>query len=279
MTNKYTYWRSGSYYDNADLLYSQYQNLVQKPFYYSGSDEIHISHFQNNVFPDESARLSSEDLMKHIQKLLTLGILECNTIYSVTTQNCSIPARYLKCYRIALGGTKFVRDICAPTDYDISYFFICRGMGALQYYYINTVLCNQIILNFLLYRKSVKYFRIATSLYAKMSSNIRCKIILPLLICTETHTYFFSIVSMSPDNCQISRIFHDWYYFQRPYEDPITFVLVVNDCSSLHTAWQYLLKETVLNPRISFDHIRFSVVHSWFLPNPGILLTKDDLNF
>lgn len=126
---------------------------------------------------------------------------------------------------------------------------------------------------------SVKYFRIATSLYAKMSSNIRCKIILPLLIRTETHTYFFSIVSMSPDNCQISRIFHDWYYFQRTYEDPITFVLVVNDCSSLHTAWQYLLKETVLNPRISFDHIRFSVVHSWFLPNPGILLTKDDLNF
>ncbi len=312
MTNKYTYWRSGSYYDNSDLLYSQYQNLVQKPFYYSGSNEICISHFQNYVFPNESARLSSEDymilgilaagknmsflqlqsylllksillssedLMKHIQKLLSLGILECNTIYSVTTQSCSIPARYLKCYRIALGGTKFVRDICAPTDYDISYFFICRGMGALQYYYINTVLCNQIILNFLLYRKSVKYFRIATSLYAKMSSNIRCKVILPLLIRTETHTYFFSIVSMSPDNRQISRIFHDWYYFQRTYEDPITFVLVANDYSSLHTAWQYLLKETVLNPRISFDHIRFSVVHSWFLPKPGILLSKDDLHF
>ncbi len=119
MTNKYTYWRSGSYYDNADLLYSQYQNLVQKPFYYSGSDEIHISHFQNNVFPDESARLSSEDLMKHIQKLLTLGILECNTIYSVATQNCSIPARYLKCYRIALGGTKFVREIFSHSNFFI----------------------------------------------------------------------------------------------------------------------------------------------------------------
>lgn len=309
MTNKYFYWRSANFYNCTDRLASQYESLISKPFYFTEDCALDVSHFQKPVFPDENMILDNTEymvlgilasgknmtalqvysylLLKNIsvslpelsqilQRFIDVGILERNTIYPVFSESKTCISRRLDCYRISLGGTRFVRDICAPVDYEINYHYLRQGRHGLLYYYTTTILWNQILLNYLLYVTPEYYFHIAAAVTQKDNKNCAFAAEIPFMLESEDHILLFDYL-YKPSDDKVSGVYRRWCRVQNKLYKKITYVLVVNNYADLLFVKNSLLKETMLNSKISLDSIRFSIVHSWFQTCPGVYLSYNDI--
>lgn len=273
MANKYTYWRSNSFYEDKKTLAKFYSFFLQKPFYYNFEKCIlGISLYNCNTpfakqkQPNNSELLilgllaagknmtffqlksylalkginwDQECLIHTLNQLGDKGLLEKRIIYQrdpSDTSNKIAYSNHFMCYSIAFEGKKYIEQIGAPTDYKIKPLYPDTKTGRLIYLYTSTILWNQIILNYTLYDPSFQFFQICTPLHFSHQNKME----IPLCIQTEQRDFIFEYTHQV-DKEIVRNIYKKWQAYKKCCKREIAFVLITDTYQKLNQSKYFSL--------------------------------------
>lgn len=303
MSDKYTYWRSHAFCKKKSHLEMQYEYLLEKPYYYNEYCCTSLRYVTHNTEPCPDKPLNHmelqiigilaagknmtlsqlasyllllgnkvimDSLRETVLKLIGLGILKQTEICRLN-ENKSISQK-VTCYQIAFSGMPYVKQICAPSDFRMTHNGFGYSRSKAKHFFKNTILWNQIILNFILYIPGFRRYEISSVLNLP---NYR-KLVVPLYVETEHKNYFFELMHpVFPG--KIQQCFQKWSTYQKHKKRKITFVALTYTYDEMCKARTLLLNETIspdgstMNT-VFTDNIEFSIIHSWFHCYAGILI-------
>ncbi len=302
-------WRSDKNFTETEQLKKQYSSLLERPFYYENKTGISLqSQKAKPILPETEERINelqktiitilatgknmtsaqiraylilcgksepAAEIDKQVNELVDKGIVERNQLCPKdikTIQDKKLKIQYVNCYRLCFGAEEYVKSVNAPYDYEIDPNILAGGFGGLIYYYSTTILWNQIILNHFANNNPVKYFRISDYIITPTFQTIQ----IPLYIETDSGNYFFEYIhNISP--VQLHYRFLRWAQLQKMVKKNITFVVVSKSEYNLYKAKYWLRQETLQSSCLFIHNIAFTVTRSWFLQQPGKLLTYTDI--
>lgn len=323
----FSHWRTAKFFSEKQKLVTNYQKLLSKPEYYNTPYQLELCHFSGNKQPLSEPELdnraliiieilaagknmtlaqlnsylllknsdtSFEALLHSINRLISLGIVNRTTIYlknSSLQDTSEDETPYLNCYQVTESGKWYVEQMGAPVDFSTCETDCQASQVPALKFYTDTILYNQIILNYLLYCPAFKYFEI-NSVYHIPGHG---KLTVSLYIATEEGNYCFTILDILGQETLLKKL-TDWKAFQNNRNTNTTFVFIAKDFQELQKtkfmlsldspineqlkALNLTLMETrltstsnlILDKKFSSESIAFSVVHSWFHDGAGIII-------
>lgn len=302
-------WRSDKNFANTDSLKEVYSHLLEKPFFYENKSGIRLlpqkqksicSGIKENLNELQYvliailatgknmtlAQLNSYlllygktvdkiELRNQVDELVRKGIVERNQLCPAniqTSQDKNLNVPYVHCYRLSFDAEEYVKQVHAPYDYEISPSILAGGFGGLIYHFSTTILFNQILLNHFINAKKISFFKIADYVTTSSFQTIQ----IPLYLETEGGNYFFEYM-YSISSIRLHYCFLRWVEFQKMHKKNITFVLISNSEYNLYKAKYWLRKETLQSSALFIHKIAFTIAGSWFVEEPGKLLSYTDL--
>ncbi|MCI8494584.1 MAG: hypothetical protein HFI74_02725 [Lachnospiraceae bacterium] len=329
MYHNLSHWRTAQFFSEKQNLITNYQKLLSKPEYYKARYDLELCHFSGDKQPLTEAELdnkaliiigilaagtnmtlaqlnsylllknietSSESLLQSINRLINLGIVNRTTIYlkNPYLENATEDdTPYLNCYQVTETGKWFAEQMDAPQDFPTERGY-CKEYNK---FYTDTILYNQIVLNYLLYCPAFKYFKI-DSINHILSHR---KLTALLYIATEEGDYCFSSPDVFKQEISCKKL-TDWKAFQNNRNTKSTFVLLEEDYEELQKTKNTLYSQTlllnqaeildlsaiatsdtppsdnILDDARSLKYIAFSVVHSWFNDSAGRIIPYEELS-
>lgn len=301
MANKYTFWRSSLFYNHKKHFRKLYCSLTDKPFYYQLENcTIEMSTFCNNTkqvttldntqfliigilaagkfmtlfqlmsyLALKGVAIQSQSLISLLNQLTQDGILKRHTLYQKNTAHDTdntLMDYYFHCYSIGYNGKKFVREICAPSDYAIKPRDPANIAEILSLS-TSAVLWNQIILNYIAYEPAFRFFQMQIT----KSLTQHSKLSIPLRIQTYRIDFIFEYIHEASQP-RIHNIIQKWNLYQKLHARNTRFVLISDHYDQLLECKKYMLKEFFSKQTINELNILFSVVHSWFANKHGMFI-------
>lgn len=312
MANKFTYWRTSSFYNHTRHLSKKYASLIEKPYYYcchSGYYRLGFS-CQRYKAPEKSRTLLSDFelliigilaagknmtlpqlyaylllkgqgifkeqvLRKILDRMIEQGDIIKHTIFQQERHPWDPedePLKQLECYRLSKKGGEYAREICAPLDFRPSFSCSVIDQSTLLDYYTTTILWNQIVQNYILFCPTFARFRLEFVYTAPDYGKQK----IPLYIETDEQDLFFSYLDIMTTG-NLNNVFRTWAFYQKQSNRNPIFILIGNTYDQLCKAKVWMYRKISCSKDISYDHVAFSVVHSWFRDKPGIIIPYDSL--
>lgn len=244
--------------------------------------------------------LPEEELEQRVSHMLEYGQLMRITIYQkghfLLTQGDFAP-EHIDCYQVSPDRAWLAGQIFAPQDFAAIQHGFTKTPSALLYFYISSILWNQIVLNFLLHSPTFQHFEIFLSHYLPDYGRLT----VPLCIKTEDGNYIFHYITVASER-KMHLIFDTWMSCQNHSKEKNTFVLIAKNTQELFKAKCWIARENFFHgnidigaffPEISSykptvpilksvadtvkdtiptEHIAFSLAQSWFSDGAGILI-------
>lgn len=306
MANKYSFWRSGDYYNNRTGLANKWSAVCSLPFYYTlSSSSVCIDseyHFPQNAMPDltqtdllilgilaagknmtsmqlysymlmKSVTVTSDQLTRRLEWMVQEGLL-LKVILTPGSrrwfhyQEEFVPEETLISYRPFVRSIPSLKKISAPIDFQVRHNKTYESAHQAFSFHFGTILFNQIILYFLLSCSGFHWFEIENTYNTKEHGKIN----VPLYIAASQSCFFFWTLD-SENPLLVKKAVEHWIFFQQTRRK-CRLVLVAASDIIYRSTLGYLTENIYpVNPRLLND-ICLSRAVDWFDPNPvrpGIL--------